>query len=87
MAMEDHDLNRIKRFLPVAQNLGVAPEVWPGMLHGHGQRPGTLVNRPVLQLIRGRKTSIQHGKTACKCLKTGFPNPVASLLHENDDKA
>lgn len=27
MAMEDHDLNRIKRFLPVAQNLGVAPEV------------------------------------------------------------
>lgn len=26
MAMEDHDLNRIKRFLPVAQNLGVAPE-------------------------------------------------------------
>ena len=30
MAMEDHDLNRIKRFLPVAQNLGVAPEVQMG---------------------------------------------------------
>ena len=28
MAMEDHDFERIKRFLPVAQNLGVAPEVW-----------------------------------------------------------
>ena len=26
MAMEDHDLYRIKRFLPVAQNLGVAPQ-------------------------------------------------------------
>jgi len=45
MAMEDHDLNRIKRFLPVAQNLGVAPEVGPWDIMGcYVSQQATLVN-------------------------------------------